>query len=260
MKDSPSPTDSSHETQPHPLADYRSNEEWQDLVAQTGSILASLDDIQDDEIKEQVFAALAGIDTVHREALHRLVKLFKEGVLEQVITDPAINTLMGMYDLTPPDSKSGEQNELGGQANVQEAQPAAQAVSFYPTGELPVFNDTLPSNEPAHWSPAPLEASPGEGVAFICQMEEGALLIAHVEGRDLALDATCPAHGEQMTNGHLDGLSWICPHGPGCTYDLRNGAKLGGGTGLQCYTTRTDANGRIMVGFGVPFDPAMSSF
>ena len=87
----------------HPLAEYRSNEEWQDLVAQTGSMLAALDDIKDEDIKAQVFTALAGIDTLHREALHRLVKLFKEGVLEQVVTDPAINTLMGMYDLVPPD-------------------------------------------------------------------------------------------------------------------------------------------------------------
>jgi len=246
MKDTPPQSDVSSETTPHPLADYRSNEEWQDLVAQTGAQLAALDDINDEEIKAQVFSALAGIDTLHREALHRLVKLFKEGVLEQVITDPAINTLMGMYDLIPPDADSGE--------------PVAQAVSFYPTGELPVFQDTLPSNEPAHWSPAPLTDSLDENAAFICQMEEGVLLIAKVEDRHVALDAVCPTHGEQMTNGTLDGLSWICPHGPGCTYDLRNGARLGGGTGLQCYTTRTDSHGRLMIGFGVPFEPIMSSF
>ena len=79
-------SDNSTDTNPHPLADYRSNEEWQDLVAQTGSLLAALDDIKDEDTKAQVFTALAGIDSVHREALHRLVKLFKEGVLEQVIT------------------------------------------------------------------------------------------------------------------------------------------------------------------------------
>lgn len=235
---------------PNPLEGYRSNEEWQDLVAQTGSMLAALDDIQDEEVKEQVFTALAGIDTLHREAMHRLVKLFKEGVLEQVVTDPAINTLMGMYDLVPPDGFSDQRSE----------QPPAQSVSFYPSGELPVFSDSLPGNEPAHWSPAPLDGSPEEGAAFICQMEEGSLLIAHVEGRDLALDATCPAHAEEMTHGRLDGFSWICPHGPGCTYDLRNGAKLGGGVGLQCYSTRTDSQGRLMIGFGVPFEPIMSSF
>ena len=47
---------------------------------------------------EQVLTLLQGIDTIHREALHRLVRLFKEGVLEQVITDPAIYTLMELYD------------------------------------------------------------------------------------------------------------------------------------------------------------------
>jgi len=173
MKENPPQTDVSADEMPHPLADYRSNEEWQDLVAQTGSLLASLDDIDDENTKAQVFSALASIDTLHREALHRLVKLFKEGVLEQVVTDPAINTLMGMYDLIPPDTDSKE--------------PIAQAVSFYPTGELPVYPDTLPSNEPAHWSPAPLDDLPNEGSAFICQMEEGALLIARIEDPDVAL-------------------------------------------------------------------------
>jgi len=38
---------------------------------------------------------------LHREALHRLVRLFKERVLEQVATDPAIRTLLEMYDLLP---------------------------------------------------------------------------------------------------------------------------------------------------------------
>ena len=239
---------------PNPLSGYRSNEEWQDLLAQTGSMLAALDDIEDEDIQAQVFNALAGIDTLHREAMHRLVKLFKEGVLEQVVTDPAINTLMGMYDLLPPEGFTGTHSD------PRNDQPPAQAVSFYPSGKLPVFADMLPSNEPAHWSPAPLENSPEEGAAYICQMEEGSLLIAHVEGRDLALDAICPDHGEQMTNGKLDGFSWICPHGPGCAFDLRNGAKLGGGTGLQCYSTRIDSNGRLMIGFGVPFEPIMSSF
>ena len=247
-------SEDSADTNPHPLADYRSNEEWQDLVAQTGSLLAALDNIKDEDAKAQIFAALEGIDSVHREALHRLVKLFKEGVLEQVITDPAINTLMGMYDLIPPDADTDK-------PSVQPAQQtAAQAISFCPTGELPVFSDTLPSNEPAHWSPAPLADTPKEGTAFICEIEEGALLITSIEGRDVALDATCPTHGKQMTNGTLDGLSWICPHGPGCAYDLRNGAKLGGGAALQCYVTRTDSQGRLMIGFGVPFEPIMPSF
>ena len=69
-------SEDSADTNPHPLADYRSNEEWQDLVAQTGSLLAALDNIKDEDAKAQVFAALEGIDSVHREALHRLVKLF----------------------------------------------------------------------------------------------------------------------------------------------------------------------------------------
>jgi len=39
-------SDNSTDSNPHPLADYRSNEEWQDLVAQTGSLLAALEHLQ----------------------------------------------------------------------------------------------------------------------------------------------------------------------------------------------------------------------
>jgi len=85
----------------HPFAGYRTNSEWNDLVAQTGAMIAFLDRIEDEGSRDAVFSALAGIDQIHREALHRLVRLFKDGVLEQVITDPAIKTLMGMYDLLP---------------------------------------------------------------------------------------------------------------------------------------------------------------
>ena len=87
------------------LVGYRSNEEWQDLLAQAATMVGSLDEIEDQATREKVFSAMEGIDAVHREALHRLVRLFKDGVLEQVVTDPAINSLMGMYDLLPPETR-----------------------------------------------------------------------------------------------------------------------------------------------------------
>jgi hypothetical protein len=81
---------------PQELVNYSTTEEGRDLVAETAALIGDLDDIEDAAVREKVFAALAAIDAVHREALHRLVRLFKEGVLEQVVTDPPIQTLMGM--------------------------------------------------------------------------------------------------------------------------------------------------------------------
>ncbi len=224
------------------LVGYRTNEEWQDLVAQAGSMLTSLDEIEDEDVKARVFGAMDGVDALHREALHRLVRLFKEGVLEQVITDPAINTLMGMYDLLPPD------------------EPACQKVWDFIPPDADAEPTELFGQDPAHWSPAPLDNLPEEGEAFICQMEEGSVLVSRVDGQHLALEANCPTHNDVMTTGRLDGVSWLCPHGPGCSYDMRNGARLGGGNGLECFPTKTDVKGRLLIGFGMPFEPIMPSF
>ena len=228
------------------LVGYRTNEEWQDLVAQASAMIAALDEIADEDIKAEVFGALAGIDALHREALHRLVRLFKKGVLEQVVTDPPINTLMGMYDLLPPEKTPDKKI-------VKFAPPAS------PMPKPPTSADMLGA-DPAHWTPAPLPDVLNEGEAYYCDMEEGSVLVMAVDGQDYAIIGICPAHVTDMTGGKLDGYSWICPHGPGCAYDIRNGAKLGGGAGLICFATKRDSQGKVLIGFGIPFDPVMPPF
>jgi len=59
------PTMADHETD-QPLVGYRSNEEWNDLMAQAAAMLGALDEIKDEEIRAVVFSAMAGIDAVHR--------------------------------------------------------------------------------------------------------------------------------------------------------------------------------------------------
>ena len=62
-----------------------------------------------------------------------------------------------------------------------------------------------------------------------------------------------------MTGGTLSSFSWACPIGPGCIYDIRSGARLGGGEPLTCLPVRRDGD-RLMVGFGVPFEPNLPAF
>ncbi len=229
------------------LVGYRTNEEWQELIAQTGAMITALDEIADDATRKAVFDALAGVDAIHREALHRLVRLFKEGVLEQVVTDPAIETLMGMYDLLP------------------EAGPACTRIwDFIGNDKMQTSADdpvALASTDvPPHWSPAPITAAPEDGVALVCHMEEGAHILARADGQLYAFAAQCVTHDTPMYEGHLDKLTWICSHGPGCVYDVRSGARLGGGPGLDCRPVKTDDTGRVLIGFGVPFEPRLPSF
>ncbi|KNG92201.1 hypothetical protein ATO11_18630 [Pseudaestuariivita atlantica] len=211
-------------------------------------MLGALDEIEDAETRDRVFAAMAGIDAVHREALHRLVRLFKEGVLEQVITDPAINSLMGMYDLLPPEV------------------PGCQKVWDFVGEDIPNLatrdagvNAAIPA-EPPHWSPAPPDALANEGTAYLCTLEEGNVLLLRLEGVDYALSGDCPDHSVSLENGRLDGVMWHCPNGPGCSFDIRSGKKLGGGSALECFPVRVEEDGRRMIGFGVPFEAKLPAF
>lgn len=229
-----------------PLVGYRSNEEWQDLMAQAAAMLGALDEIEDEATREKVFAAMAGIDAVHREALHRLVRLFKEGVLEQVITDPAINSLMGMYDLLPPET------------------PGCAKVWDFLGEDVPDLGSkgvtASPIPDPPHWSPAPSEAVAKEGAAYICDLEEGRILLIRLGGADYALAGDCPTHGVSLEKGQLDGVMWHCPQGPGCSYDVRSGKRLGGGESLEAFAVRIEEDGRRMIGFGMPFEPKLPAF
>ncbi|MSU91250.1 hypothetical protein GE300_16840 [Rhodobacteraceae bacterium 2CG4] len=218
------------------LVGYRANDEWQALLAETGDRLAALDDL-DAEARSAVDAALAGIDSVHREALHRLVRLFKDGVLEQVVTDPAIRTLMGMYGLLPED-------EAG----------CRKVWDFLPADPPDVAAD--PAGAPPHWSPAPVDAGLADGGYAVCRMEEGAFVVARAGGGWFAFAATCPAHGTTMLDGALDGFTWACPAATGCLYDIRSGARMGGGAALDCRPVRQQ-DGRLLIGFGMPFDPSL---
>ncbi len=234
------------EDHPQGLVGYRTNEEWQTLLAQSAALIAALDNIKDDDVRRDVFATLQTVDAVHREALHRLVRLFKEGVLDQVITDPAIHTLMGMYDLLPEEAPACQKvwDFLGDAEQPEEEAPALAA---------------MPA-DPPHWSPAPIDHPPGDGEALICRMEEGAVILLGAGGQHYALEAACIHHGDAIAGGRLDGFSWICPGGPGCVYDVRNGQRLGGGT-LTCLPLKVDdETGRFLLGFGVPFEPKLPAF
>jgi len=237
---------------PQALVGYRTNDEWNALVAEVSAMIADLDRIGDADTRGQVFGALDGIDAIHREALHRLVRLFKGGVLEQVITDPAIKTLMGMYDLLPP--------EKPGCGKVWDFIPkeGEQPPRGLDRAERP-FAAERPE-EPPHWTPAPLMHPPADGEAVVWQFDEGPLLIADVRGDAFAAMAWCPHHDAVMSGGSLSNYSWTCPHGYGCIYDIRSGARLGGGPSLTCLPVRRDDRGRLLVGFGLPFEPRLPAF
>ena len=232
-----------------PLVGFHTNEEWQNSLAQVATLIEHLERIEDPEIHRMVFATLQAIDAVHREALHRLVRLFKEGVLDQIVTDPAIHTLMGMYNLLPAKVVSDRKVVDFLTAEERAASP-----------RRPVASTLAVSDPQPHWARVPLDQVIANGDAVIFEAEEGAVVIAKVETTLYAVDAICPTHSAIMTGGALKGFSWLCPHGPGCVYDIRNGSRLGGGAAIAAHPVRTVDGGGVQIGFGIPYEPKLPAF
>ena len=85
---------------------FMTNSGWDSLLVQVNQQIEEFENHPLPEVKDKVFSLLESIDLIHRESLGRLVSLFKEGVLEQVVSDPPIHTLMELYDLLPPEPEA----------------------------------------------------------------------------------------------------------------------------------------------------------
>ena len=246
-----------------PLLGFLSNDDWDTLLAEVNAQVQAMEALPPGQPKDQVFALLDGIDAIHREALHRLVRLFKEGVLEKVVSDPAIHTLMELYDLLP---------EVAGDPSAKLAEPRAEPRAE-PQAEVgkPRFPTipirALPSGPPAtirypHWVPVLGQRDDLASGTFAGDIvaDGVALLLARRDERLFALDAQCPVDGAPLQSAWLNGYTLSCPHHPGCHYDLRNGARIGGGAALRCYPVKTDERGRVLVGFDMAFKADVPSF
>ncbi len=235
-------------TADQPLLGFLSNDDWQALLADLNERVEQMEALPDGDTRRQVFALLNGIDTMHREALHRLVRLFKEGVLEKVVTDPAIHTLMELYDLLP---------EPAGPAPT----PPKPAFPTIPIRALRPAPPPAPLRYP-HWVPVLAKADelPSGSLRHDIVLDGLLLLLARRDEQWFALDAACPVDGASLQGAHFSGYTLSCPSHAGCHYDIRNGARVGGGPALACHPVKADEQGRVLVGLGIDFKPALPSF
>lgn len=228
---------------------FRTEEEWQQLLAYAGELIEHLEGVDDEALRARIFECLQAIDAVHREALTRLVRLFKDGVLEQVIADPTIRTLMEMYDLLP-------------------ASPAcAKVYDFLSATETPEERGRIGGRKVRervpipHWVPASTPAAGlGRDEVALDTLDGRDLLLARVEGSVFALAGRCLCDGRRMENAARHGYTLRCPGPNGCLFDLRSGARLGQSGELQGFSTQVDDKGRVLVGFDMPFAPSLPTF
>ncbi len=229
-----------------PLLGFLTNDAWETLVVRLGSRIDAMQALPDGPAKQGVFGLLDDIDAVHREALHRLVRLFKEGVLEKVVTDPAIHTLMELYDLLPQPAL---------------AAPPKPAFPTIPIRAVRVAAPAPPMRH-AHWVPALAHAhemAPGTVRADLC-VDGTAMLLARRGDEWFALDAACPTDGSPLQGAGLSGYTLSCPNHAGCHYDVRSGARVGGGPALRGYNVKTDDNDRVLVGLDMDYRPGLPAF
>jgi nitrite reductase/ring-hydroxylating ferredoxin subunit len=227
-----------------PLVGFMPNDDWDALLADLNARIDLLEALPDVQTRQQVFDLLNGIDTLHREGLSRLVRLFKEGVLEQVITDPAIHTLMELYDLLPA--------------------PATPKAKF-PT--IPIRAVAVAPPSPGlrypHWVPVLAHRDElAVGALRDDLAVDGAALLLARRGDDewYALDAACGVDGAPLQGARLSGYTLSCPQHAGCHYDIRSGARIGGGAAIACHPVRIDTDARVLVGLDMDFTPALPSF
>ncbi|CAN5145921.1 hypothetical protein BH24PSE2_BH24PSE2_06640 [soil metagenome] len=235
---------------PQQLTGFMSNDEWDALLTDVSALIATLEELPDEAIRQQIFSLLQGIDAIHREALRRLVRLFKEGVLEQVVTDPAIGTLMELYDLNPlAQPAPGEASRRRKFPDI----PIRVVASGPDATSAPV--------EQPHWVPAlPNADALGPGSTEVLALDGRTVLLCRVGEAFFALEGACARDRSPLSDATLSSYTLACPNHPGCLYDVRQGTRIGSSDRLACYPVQSAADGRILVGFGMPFRPNLPSF
>lgn len=229
------------------LVGFMTNVAWGGLLDEVNGLVEKMESIPDGEVKTDLFRLLDGIDAMQSEALRRLVRLFKEGVLEKVVSDPAIHTLMELYDLLPAEAE----------------EEAAAAKSVFPTIPIRALRtSSAPPLRFPHWVPVLAtrdDLAPGS-IRDDLVVDDLALVLARREDRLFAVDGLCRVDGASLRGASLSGYTLSCPNHPGCHYDVRNGARIGGGESLACHPVKVDDQGRVMVGLDMDFKPDLPSF
>ena len=232
-----------------PLLGVLSNDDWDALLAHVSALVQHMEALPPGEHRDQVFALLDGIDAIHREALLRLVRLFKEGVLEKVVSDPAIHTLMELYDLLPEDAAAA--------ATEADARPPA-----FPT--IPIKSVRMTPAKPARyprWIPVPKTSGElASGAARDVELDGLRVLLVRRDEHYFALESRCATDGTSLAHATLSGYTLTCPNHVGCYYDVRQGSRMGGSEWIMCYPVKVDEDGRPLIGFDMDFKPNLPSF
>jgi len=208
-----------------------------------------LDELPDDAVREAMFGLLEAIDTLHRDALGRMLAVVQglagPRALEGMTGDPVVRSLLELYDLLP---QEGEGQDVAAQVDAAPLVADPVVVDHVPEPELAAPARPERTERAASVAAAgdrrPLRGPRWVTVAQVEELREGqlrtvrpegtALLLIRLSGEFYAYADGCPP--ESMLTLQLsvvDGVEIVCPW-HGCRYDGRTGR-------------RTDGEGRLAV-------------
>jgi len=230
---------------------FMTNTGWDSLLVQVNQQIEEFENHPLPEVKDKVFSLLEGIDLIHREALGRLVSLFKEGVLEQVVTDPPIHTLMELYDLLPPDPEVEEEGfklDKNGFPSIPvemnfSAKKSAPLAPKYPRW-IPV-SERYGTIEP--------------NTTQIVEVDGVQVLLCRVKDEYFAMASSCEQDGASLSDASISQYTLSCTAHAGCHYDIRQGTRIGASGSIKCYpveVAKQDKN-RVMIGLDMEFTPTL---
>jgi nitrite reductase/ring-hydroxylating ferredoxin subunit len=207
-----------------------------------------LDELPDDATREAMFGLLEAIDTLHRDALGRMLAVVQgmagSSALEGLTREPVVRSLLELYDLLPPEGEG--QDAVVQMATTPPVADPLPELHLAAPGQPELAGLAQPERtvEAAAGDRRPLRRPRWVTVARIEELREGqlrtvrpegtALLLLRLSGEFYAYADGCPP--ESMLTLQLsvvEGVEIVCPW-HGCRYDGRTGR-------------RTDGEGRLAV-------------
>ena len=230
---------------------FMTNSGWDRLLVQLNQQIEEFENHPLPEVKDKVFYLLQSIDSVHREALGRLVSLFKEGVLEQVVSDPPIHTLMELYDLLPPEPKVEEEKF----SSDKNGFPNIPVEMNFTTRKSPPVAPRYP-----RWIPVPATYEALESnTTQIVDVDGVQVLLCRVADEYFAMASCCEQDGASFSDASISQYTLSCAAHLGCHYDIRQGTRIGASGSVKCYPVevgKQDKN-RVMIGLDMEFKPTL---
>lgn len=207
---------------------------FEKLAQHIQTLLEQVESLPFPKVQDDLFELLNCLDSLHREALMRLIELIEAKAPQlkrDMADDYAIQSLMMLYSFVP------EENQQSSVSNSSTFIPLEQ-IELAPAIQMPVW---IPGGAVEDLRPNSIRGQ---------MFENENVLLCRVDDQIVALHNACLDSVLPLDRGALNGHELSCPW-HGCRYDVRSGEILNGsGLKLASYPVKVE-NGRFWVGFNI---------